>query len=253
MHQTLRVLIAVSAAGLATGSGACSSSTSPSAQQMTLSFSSQSPVAAGSASSRGPNFSITVASGANTVVITKAQIVARKFELKSVSGGSCPETDIRGDSCEEMKLGPMLVDLPLGAGTTTTTPLPISVPAGTYRELEMQIHRPVSNPLDVAFTLANPLFAGISIRVEGTFNGTPFVFTSPLTAELELAFSPAITVAATGGNITVQIDVASWFKTAAGAVIDPATANAGGVNENTVRETIKRSFHALDDSNRDGK
>ena len=251
MHPTFRVLITASAAGLAIGSAACSSSTAPSAQQMTLAFSSQSPVAASGASLRSPNFSITVASGANTVVITKAQIVVRKLELKSVSGGSCPETDSHGDSCEEMKYAPMLVDLLLGPGTTT--PLAITIPAGTYRELEMQIHRPVSDALDQAFKLANPLFADISIRVEGTFNGTPFVFTSPLSAELELEFNPALTVATAGGNITVQIDVATWFKTAAGAVIDPATANAGGVNENTVRETIKRSFHALDDGNRDGK
>lgn len=252
MHNTLRALITVSASGFAIGVAACgSSSTAPSAQQLTLSFSSQAPVAAGSAAARGPNFPITVASGANTVVITKAQLVVRKLKLKQVSGGSCPETEIPGDSCEEMKYAPMLISLPLGAGTTT--PLPITVPAGTYRELEMQIHRPVSDALDVAFKAANPLFANISIRVEGTFNGTPFVFTSPLSAELELEFSPAINLAATGGNITVQIDVASWFKTAAGAVIDPATANVGGVNENNVRETIKRSFRALDDKDRDGK
>lgn len=251
MNRSLRVLVAASAAGLATGAIACSNSTAPSGQAMSLSFSSRSPVASRSVGSLSPSFSITVTSGANTVVITKAQLVLRKIKLKGVSGPSCPETEVGGDSCEELKLGPTLVELPLTTGTSA--PLAVIVPAGQYRELELQIHKPGGDARDVAFTAANPTFANISIRVEGTFNGTPFVFTSALNQELELDFSPALTVAATGGNITIQIDVATWFKTASGAVIDPNTANTGGANESAVKEQIKRSMRAVEDNDRDGR
>jgi len=251
MNRSIRVLLAASAAGIATGAVACSNSTAPSGQPMTLSFSSRSPVASASVGSQSPSYSITVASGANTVVITKAQLVVRKIELKSVSGASCPETDQHGDSCEELQFGPTLVDLPLTAGTSS--PLSVNVPAGQYRELELQVHKPGGDARDVAFKAGNPTFANISVRVEGTFNGTPFVYTSTLDQELEMEFSPALTVGTTGGNITIQVDVATWFRSAGGAVVDPATANVGGVNESAVREQIKRSIRAVEDNDRDGR
>jgi len=35
-------------------------------------------------------------------------------------------------------------------------------------------------------------------------------------------------------------------------LIDPATANKGGANENLVKENIKRSMKAFEDKDRDG-
>lgn len=251
MKQLFRVLLAASAAALAVGNIACSDSTAPSGTAMTLSFSSRSPTGTSSVASLSPSFAVTVSGGGNTVVITRAQIVVREIELKSSATASCPDGVAGDDACEELEFGPLLVDLPLTAGTTS--PLTVSVPQGQYRELELKVHKPGDDTRDVAFKAANPLFANISIRVEGTFNGVPFVFTSRVNEELELDFNPVLTVDATGGNITIQIDVASWFKNASGAVVDPNTANTGGVNAGTVEERIKKSIRALEDDDRDGR
>ena len=97
----------------------------------------------------------------------------------------------------------------------------------------------------------NPNFANSSIRVEGTFNGTAFVFTSALSEKEELEFNPPIVVDATNKNITVQIDLRSWFKSGT-TVINPATANPGQPNENLVRSNIKASLRALEDDDRNG-
>jgi hypothetical protein len=48
------------------------------------------------------------------------------------------------------------------------------------------------------------------------------------------------------------MDLTTWFRTQAGALIDPSTANAGGPNAVLVAENIKRSFHAFRDDDRDG-
>jgi hypothetical protein len=48
------------------------------------------------------------------------------------------------------------------------------------------------------------------------------------------------------------VDVSTWFRSATGALIDPATANKGGLNESEVTENIKDSFKAFEDEDRDG-
>lgn len=240
-------LLAIAAAA------ACSNSTAPAATGMTLSFSSRSPAAASTSrrSSLSPSFAVTVAGGGNTVVITRAQLVLRKIELKRTAGATCPDTTVRDDSCEELEVGPILVDLPLTDGISA--PLSVNVPAGQYHEMEMKVHKPGNDARDAAFKVANPAFADISIRVEGTFNGTPFVYTSRVDEELELEFNPTLVVGATGGNVTIQIGVATWFMNTSGTVVDPNTANVGGINAGTVEARIKQSIRALEDDNRDGR
>ncbi len=228
---------------------ACGDSTGPSRTAMSLSFSARSPVVNQSASTAAQSFDVTVTGGSNTLVITKAQVVLKQIELKRSASMSCPDSASHEDDCEEMEIGPVLVDLPLTSNVSA--PVTVSVPAGTYQELELEVHRVGGDARDMAFKAANPAFSDISIRIEGTFNGTPFVYTSRLDAELEMEFEPPVVVDGAGGNITVQIDISSWFRNGAD-VIDPRTANEGGVNEGIVKEQIKRSFHAVEDDDRDG-
>ncbi|MHB0962729.1 MAG: hypothetical protein ACYC5V_05925 [Gemmatimonadaceae bacterium] len=228
---------------------ACGDSTGPSRTAMSLSFSARSPVVSQSANTLAQSFDVTVTGGSNTLVITKAQVVLKQIELKRSAAMSCPDSASHEDDCEEMEIGPVLVDLPLTSNVSA--PVTVSVPAGTYHELELEVHRVGNDARDAAFKAANPTFSDISIRIEGTFNGTPFVYTSRLDAELEMEFEPPVVVDGTGGNITVQIDISSWFRNGAD-VIDPRTANEGGVNEGIVKEQIKRSFHAVEDDDRDG-
>ena len=120
------------------GVAVCSDS-GPNNRPITLSFSSQ-PPAAVTPADRAPDYDITVTIGSNTLVVTKAQLVIRKMELKQSTATTCPDDDASHADCNEVKLGPMLVDLPLTA--TASTAITAAVPQGTYNQVEFQIHRP---------------------------------------------------------------------------------------------------------------
>ena len=82
------------------------------------------------------------------------------------------------DACEKLELGPILLDLPLGGAGGAARTFSVAVDTGTYGEVEFEIHHPSDDDgADVAFLQAHPDFAGVSVKVTGSFNGTPFIFT----------------------------------------------------------------------------
>lgn len=260
----IRLFSRTAVALLATaGLAACGDSTAPAgAPPVSLSFAAKStaPVFSRQSSGARPDIVITVGSGSLT--ITRAQLVFRDVKLEGIATTSCvgdddgPDGDVSSsskagdDDCNEVKLGPMLVDLPLsGAPETAAT---IGLPQGSYREIKLKVHAPESgSSRDVGFLAANPSFAGVSVRVEGTYNGQPFVYTSNVEAEAEMEFSTPFVVAG-GTNLTIAVNLNGWFRDSSGNLIDPATAASGGANEATVENNIKASFDAYRDDNRDG-
>ena len=238
-----RILWCTAAAVVATG---CSDNNGPGGNaNVQVSFATQRPTTIQPAV-MAPD---TIIQGNDTLVITKAEIVLREVELRRASAESCIDGD---DACEEFEAGPVLVDLPTDPGVRQRFTL--DVPADTYIEIEFDLHKPDDDdPADQAFIAANPAFADISVRVQGTFNGQAFVFTSDVNEEQELALSPPLVVAEdVSTNLTVFVDLRAWFRTAAGTLIDPATANKGGPNEGTVTENIRSSFEAFEDADADG-
>lgn len=228
---------------LASGLGACADSTSPTGRPVTLAFSTAPRVAA----SLSPSFAV---AGQGVLVITKAQLVLSEVELEPV-GASCPNAgEPDDDSCPELKQGPMLVDLPLGLSSKSL--LTVNIPAGSYEELEFEIDAVSAHSDDdpqaaAAFLAANPQFAGVSIRVEGTYDGAPFVFTTGVEVEMELEFQPPVAIDASTTGLVIHVDVARWFQAADGTTIDPRTANAGGQNKSKVDENIEKSFDAYEE------
>lgn len=220
---------------------ACGDSNGPgSAANVQVSFATQRPAAV-QPSVAAPD---TIVEGANTLILTKAEIVLREIELKRQEVPNCDS-----DSCEKFEAGPVLVDLPLGPGVQQA--FAAQIPPGTYVEIEFDVHKPDdSDPQDQAFIAANPAFANISVRVQGTFNGQPFVFTTDLNVEQELALVPPIVIsdAASATNITILLSVPDWFRRADGSLIDPA--NAGDAD--LIEENIKNSVEAFEDPDRDG-
>ena len=226
---------------------ACSDSTGPAGRPgVSLSFSTKSPTRAFSAYS-APSSDVVVGSGADAITIDTAQIVLREIELKQDSAAGCL-VDGGEDECEELEVGPVLVNLPLGAGVSTQ--VPVQVPAGSYREVEFELHSPSGDgSRDGAFRLANPAFANASVRVTGTYQGQRFTYVAAVEAEQEHEFATPLVVDGSESNLTINVDVGSWFKDAAsGAVIAPTTANASRIEGN-----IKRSFDAFEDDDRDGQ
>jgi hypothetical protein len=194
---------------------------------------------------------IQIGSGANSLTINQAEIVLARIEL-SPSGG-CATTG-ETDDCDELQVGPTLVTLPVDG--TTKVVLDAVVPTGTYSALHAKLDAVTSGddePGAAAFLTAHPDFQGVSVKVSGVFTDASsqthsFTFTSAADAEIEAGFQPPVTVGASTSNLTVAVDVASWFKDATGAVIDPTNAaNAAAIGSN-----IERSFRAFEDDDRDG-
>jgi hypothetical protein len=133
----------------------------------------------------------------------------------------------------------------------------VSAPPGQYNRLEFEIHKPGDSD-DAAFIAVHPDFNGVAVRVTGTYSqaGTrsAFVFTSELDARQEIGLAPPITVSeGAGTNVTLRLDVSTWFLNAGGtALVDPASANKGQPNESVVKDRIQVSIDAFRDNDRDG-
>ncbi len=193
----------------------------------------------------------TLTSGSDTLIITRAQMVLREIDLKRATSVDC-DVEPEPAECEEVELGPVLVDLPLVPGAARR--FVVTLPAGTYMEIEFEIHKVSGDdPEDAAFRQANPDFIDKSIRVQGTFNGDAFLFESDLNVAQELRLVPALVVTeGVGTNVTVRVDLATWFRSLTGGLVHPATGNEGGINRNLIRDNIKQSLEAFEDEDEDG-
>jgi hypothetical protein len=197
--------------------------------------------------------STVIALGNDTIILRSVQVVLREIELKRVETVEC-DAIMGNDDCEEFETGPVLVSLPLGT-TATETVVSVNAPAGMYDELEFEVHKPEA-PEDAAFIAAHPTFDRVSMRVSGTYSqaGTrsDFTFTSDLNAKQEVPVSLTVSEGV-ATNVTLRIDVATWFLNAGGtALVNPASANKGQPNENIVRDHVQASIDAFRDNDRDG-
>src|SRR5205807_832417 len=131
---------------------------------------------------------ITVGSGANSLTLTKVQVVLARIEL-GTSGGcaavttaptaataATAETDETDEQdCDELQAGPALVDLPTDG--TTKVILDGLVPAGTYSKLQARLG--AGDPPDAddparrpsPLLLAHPHRRGVSVEGPGTLIG----------------------------------------------------------------------------------
>ena len=198
----------------------------------------------------------TITVGDDVLVLQSVQLVLREIEFERTEASADCDDEVSGgdDDCEELEIGPLLVDLPLGTGVARE--LAVVVDTGHYDELEFEIHKPEDDgdAADAAFLAAHPDFDGVSIRVTGTFNGASFTYETDLDVEQEHDLVPALVVAESGTvNVTLLVDVSAWFLDEAGtSLVDPATANKGGPNESVVKTNITESIEAFEDDDSDG-
>lgn len=192
----------------------------------------------------------TFTDGANTLVIDQVDLVLREIELKrSEATGDCVD-GMQHDACEELEIGPILLSLPLGTAGAERA-FSVTIPAGSYSEVEFQIHKPSSD--DAAFLQANPGLDGVSIHVTGTYNGAPFDFVSDLEARQEIHLSTPLVVTETSAtDLTLLVNLDTWFRDASGTILDPATAAQGQANESLVKDNIRASLDSFEDHDHDG-
>ncbi len=199
-----------------------------------------------------PGANLTIDDGVSTLILTRVAVVLREIELE---GDDDDCNDDSGGDCEEFEAGPLLLELGLDGNVDQVITINPSV--GTYDELEFEIHKPDDDDADdLTFITANPDFADVSIRVEGSFDGQAFVFTQDLNEEQERELNPPLVVgtADESVNITLVLDASTWFVNPAnGELIDPRTANKEGPNEELVEELIKMSIDLFEDDDEDGE
>jgi len=247
--KSTRMFSVIAAAALA---AACSDGTGPGSDgTVSLSFTTQLGGPAAQLSRVGA-LDDTITAGGDVIIITRAQIVLREIELKRQDDDGCEALGMDDDDgCEEFSTGPMLLDLPLSGQVATA--ITIAPDTGVYDEIDFELHKPESDGDDDAFLAQHPDFEGVSIRVQGTFNGEPFTYESDLDVEQENELNPPLVITDTsvGTNVTMHVDISTWFRNGA-SLVDPRTANKGGVNEGIVKENVKVSFKAFEDEDRDG-
>lgn len=193
-----------------------------------------------------------ITAGSDVIVITRAQLVLREIELKLQDDDGCEAMGMGDDDgCEEFETGAMLVELPLNGDVATE--FTIAPTPGVYDEIDFELHKPESGGDDGAFLSEHADFDGVSIRVQGTFNGETFIFESDLNVEQENHLDRPLEVTdnSTGTNVTMRVDISTWFRNGT-VLVDPRTANKGGPNEGLVKENIKTSFKSFEDHDRDG-
>jgi hypothetical protein len=196
---------------------------------------------------------LVVTSGNDTLQIDSVNVVFTRVVLYRVAGAACGtdgHDDASDQDCAELKSGPILVSLPLTAGAQTLFSVP--APVGTYTGMKVRTHKPNradSGPNVQTFLAQHPEYENRSIRVVGKFRGAPFVWAGDPEAQLEQSFVPPLAVTETSGlDLTLKIDVTSWFKSQSGALLDPRTTSYPQIANN-----IKQSFKAFEDKTHTGR
>lgn len=191
---------------------------------------------------------VPITSGGHTLNITQATLTITRVELKptttdvcagddgaddnlaSFSSTSDDHGDDDNDACEELKSGPLSVDLPLDGGITT---LPANaIPAGTFREIELRVS---------------------TARLVGTFDGAPFDVTVLVNTRGEIEFATPLVVAdGSPTSVTINVPVGGWLTNADGSLVDPSKVTSNETLNAQVRSRIIASFRAFEDEDHDG-
>jgi hypothetical protein len=247
MHVTRSALLLAPVALLLT---ACDATAPKASQRINLSAT----IGSAQSSLSGPARDVIVSGSGGTVRITSAQVTLSHIKLANDAACSSATDDETNDAtdasdanegpeanepdddnndehdCEPVRIDPVVVDLPLDG--TTRVVLDALVPAGTYTGVRAK--------------LENVNVAGVFTDASGTDH--PFTFTSDVEAELSLEFAAPVTVDASTTNLTVDVNVASWFTDASGAVIDPTNS----ANQEAIEHAIRASLRAFEDDDHDG-
>ena len=239
--------ITVGGAGLmavALGAAACGDLFGSDAQLRDASMSFGVPGSASSSNAVGADAGglIVITGGGHTVDLESADVVFGqvRFERLTTDGDDDADTDEDTDADSDsdsdhdeavFKAGAVTVSLPLDSGVIT--PFTGALPAGSYTKVKM----------DADF-----------LRIRGTYDGEAFDVTVPINAELDMRFSPPLDLTESSDpiHISVNVDVATWFRDANGNTIDPRQLATDAELRAQFRNRVRASFRDFEDSDRDG-
>ncbi|MCI0698557.1 hypothetical protein L0337_41975 [candidate division KSB1 bacterium] len=176
---------------------------------------------------------------AQQVTITSAKVVLGEIEIENSSE----------DSMDFKSNTPLVVNLDLsGAPTNLGT---VSIPYGTYEELEYEITK--LTPQDTAVYNANPDLQGYSLSIRGYVDGDTnavFTFKSAIEVEQEQEFSPPLGINDNSPQVVlmISIDTRMWFSDGAGTYLDPRDPQ----NQQAIEWNLRASINAYQDNDNDG-
>lgn len=164
-------------------------------------------------------------------------------------GGDAGDPDEGDDADDEcaLRYGPFPVVLTGGdlASGVLSWEFDVTVPQGTYGELEVQVNTiPEGKAGDDPVLLAMAE-AHASVIVTGTVDGAPFTFATPVAFTQE---REPFAVPEEGTNLTLEFDASTWFAGAAGGRLDPLDPYA----RTEITSNIRASLRLFEDDDMDG-
>jgi hypothetical protein len=176
---------------------------------------------------------------AQQVTIASAKVVLGEIEIENSSE----------DSMDFKSNTPLVVNLDLTGAPTNLGA--VSIPFGTYEELEYEITR--LTPQDTAVYNANPDLQGYSISIRGYVDGDTnavFTFKSAIEVEQEQEFSPPLVINDSSPLVVlmISIDTRMWFSAGAGTFLDPRDPQ----NQQAIARNIQASINTYQDNDNDG-
>lgn len=176
---------------------------------------------------------------AHELVIERVALVLEGVEL-SGAGGDAP-----------LEHRPFVLDVPLHGVVRSL--LATAVAPGRYPAMRLRLRPPArSDPHTLPILLDHPDVEGVSVRVEGRWDGEPFTFGRPLDDVQQIALTPPLEVEGRTTNLTLSLDVGSWFRAPDGTLMDPRALEGDTPPGRAVEERIRASFAAFEDADVDG-
>lgn len=138
------------------------------------------------------------------------------------------------------------------------SPLELSVaeiPFGTYHKVSFRIHKPEDGetPPDSDFKIGESGNERFSVIVDGIFEAIPFQYRSSKSMQQQVDFDEDIVIdeSTVDVNVTLLVDVSTWFQDDNGNELDPT--DASGSNTSQIDKSIRESFRIFKDNNKDGQ
>lgn len=210
----------------------CDTTSSNGVTELSLSFKTKSQTAAKTTSN-------------SHVALNGAKMLLREIEFKNDI-----DEDGEAEDSLEFETGPTVVELNLDGSLNTLKVA--EVPAGTYNEVEFEVHKPEDNetPPDPDFKTGTSGDQRFSVIINGIFDGQEFTYRSQVNMEQEIEFiDPLVINENEQVNVTLTVDTSGWFVDEAGNQLNPTVEE----NRSEIDDSIKRSFEGFRDDDKDGE
>jgi len=189
-----------------------------------------------------------------TTADTLLRIESAKIYLRSIQFHSgledSSEHEMMDDDSIAVKSDPTVVNLDLTGNTNSV--VVTEIPSGTYKRVSFRLHKPENSEtvLDSDFVEGTGGNQRFSVVVQGSYDGINFTYKSRRTANQHVDIEPPIVITdtVTFVNVTMLVDVNSWFMDSDSTMLNPSDSS----NFTEIDNAIVRSFKAIKDNNHNG-